>query len=233
MKLIVGAVLITALFACNDKQSERPAPTPKPVPVDTITVGYLALGDSYTAGTNIVTADSYPSQLLQTLKFQGINVSRATVVARAGWTTTRLIAGIKEQNVSGTYDFVTLLIGVNNQYRGIPLDTYQKEFKQLLVTAIDFAGGKKDRVFVLSIPDWSVTPFGGNRAQIALDIDRYNSVNQAESLSAGVTYINITDLSRTFTGPEYLAPDDLHPSGKMYSLWVNKLAPEMVKAIRK
>ncbi len=230
MKLL-AAVLITSLSACSDKQEQLP----KPVPAELKTIShvrYLALGDSYTVGQNVTIAESFPNQLSLSLKSSKVQVDELKIIARSGWTTRDLIEGIKERNFSDSYDFVTLLIGVNNQYRGESLKTYQEEFKQLLATAVEYAKGKKERVFVLSIPDWNATPVGKNENRMAESIDQFNAVNKEESIAAGISYIDITNISRTNSGTEYVADDGLHPSGKMYSLWVTELSPVIEMALR-
>lgn len=228
--IIYAGLFLGTLLGCKDKSMPQPA---NQTDTAVISASYLALGDSYTVGEDVQTAESFPYQLSAKLKPQQIELTPTTVVARTGWTTADLKEGIKEKNVTGTFDVVTLLIGVNNQYRGYPVEEYRSEFQELLAAAIKFTGDKKDRVFVLSIPDWSVTPFGGNEKGVAAEIDAFNSVNKEESFRSGITYIDITPLSRTYTGQQYVAEDGLHPSGKMYSLWVDKLAPEVLKAIKK
>jgi lysophospholipase L1-like esterase len=135
------------------------------------------------------------------------------------------MSAINEKNLTGTYDFVTLLIGVNNQYRGRSIENYREEFKTLLNKAISFAGGDVKKVLVISIPDWGVTPFAKDREadKIAKEIDEFNNINKTESISAGVNYSDITTISRKAKDDATLvAPDGLHPSGKMYTQWVDK-----------
>ncbi|WP_311949657.1 SGNH/GDSL hydrolase family protein [Mucilaginibacter terrae] len=196
-------------------------------------LSYLALGDSYTIGEAVPAVSSFPYQLATALNAQKTKVTAPTIIARTGWTTDELIAAIKDKALTGKYDIVTLLIGVNNQYRGYNADTYRAEFVQLLTTAITYAGGNKKHVFVVSIPDWGVTPFAQSRdrAQIAREIDQYNAINKEETLKAGITYFDITPGSRNAAADAALvASDGLHPSGKMYGEWVGKLLPEVVKA---
>lgn len=198
------------------------------------TLAYLALGDSYTVGRLVPAEDSFPYQLVAKLKSKGVAIAPPTLVAQNGWRTDELIKGIAGSGVTQKFDIVTLLIGVNNQFQGFAIDTYRVEFAQLLNTAIALAKGNKTRVFVLSIPDWGVTPFAAIRgpAKIAVQIDLYNKINREESEKAGVSYIDITDISRDVgNDPAYLAADHLHPSGKMYKLWVNRLERRIRKVL--
>jgi lysophospholipase L1-like esterase len=182
---------------------------------------FLALGDSYTIGESVLEAERWPNQLAEMLRAEGWPVE-VTIVARTGWTTDELAAAIAQTALQGPYQLVSLLIGVNNQYRGRDAESYRLEFRQLLEQAITFAGENVGRVLVLSIPDWGVTPFaaGRDRAQIAQEIDTFNAINRTEAELKGVTYLDVTPLSRQATcDPELVADDGLHPSGKMYAAW--------------
>jgi lysophospholipase L1-like esterase len=196
---------------------------------------YLALGDSYTIGEQVSSDENFPHQTVALLKKQGIAVSKPVIIATTGWTTDELAASIREHNITDTFSFVTLLIGVNNQYRGRDLENYKEEYTQLLDIAIRYASGHTQNVFVLSIPDWGVTPFaeGKDRAQIAKDIDAYNAAKKEITLAHNCHYIDITDSTRkNGTTAEYLAEDGLHPSGKEYKIWAEKLAPEVAKVLK-
>lgn len=198
---------------------------------------YLALGDSYTIGESVKQAESFPYQLQGLLKAQNITVANPKIIAVTGWTTDELQAAIKRENLNGTFGFVTLLIGVNNQYRGYPLTTYKKEFSELLQTAISYAGGNKSRVFVVSIPDWGATPFGKNSGRstqtIASEIDSFNAANQEITLAAGVSYTNITPASRNAaTDLSLVAADGLHPSAKMYAGWAASLSTKVAAVLK-
>lgn len=187
---------------------------------------YLALGDSYTIGEGVADSLRYPNQLKERLAQSGINIENLKIIARTGWTTDELQAGIENDSISPPYNLVTLLIGVNNQYRGRDAENYREEFKILLNKAIGFAGGKSKRVIVISIPDWGVTPFAKERdgKKIAAEIDKFNSINLEETQKSGAFYVNVTSISRLATNdPDLLATDGLHPSGKMYKLWVNEI----------
>ena len=196
---------------------------------------YLALGDSYTIGELVPAAENFPHQLATMLNAQGIKVTEPVIIATTGWTTDELAAAIKERNIQDTFSFVTLLIGVNNQYRGRDLDNYRQEYTQLLDTAIRYANGHVNNVFVLSIPDWGVTPFaeGRDRAQIAKDIDAYNATCKDKTLAHKCHYLDITDSTRkNGTTPAYLAEDGLHPSGKEYKIWAERLTPMVAKVLK-
>jgi lysophospholipase L1-like esterase len=197
---------------------------------------YLALGDSYTIGEAVAQSSCFPYQLATALNSQGIKVSAPKIIAKTGWTTNELQDAIKAEALGGKFDIVTLLIGVNNQYRGNSIDAYRAEFKDLLQQAISFAGGNKAHVFVVSIPDWGATPFGkqsGRGVQnIAREIDAFNAVNKEETLKAGISYTDITPGSRNAaTDNSLVASDGLHPSGLMYKDWVTLLAPSVFKAL--
>lgn len=187
---------------------------------------YLALGDSYTIGESVSQADRFPAQLARRLRQEGIQVEEPEIVARTGWTTDELMNGIAHQPPTGTYDLVTLLIGVNNQYRGRAAEEYRTEFRTLLQRAVAYAGGRTDHVVVLSIPDWGMTRFGKMSRKVSQQIDTFNAINRAEAEQAGAHYVNITPLTRRVPDDDALcAADGLHPSGKLYAQWVELLVP--------
>ncbi len=199
-------------------------------------IRFLALGDSYTIGHDVETDERFPMQLAARLRNTGISIHPPTIIARTGWTTGELKEGIEKAAIAGqSYDIVTLLIGVNNQYRHYPLESYKTEFAELLRMAVDFAGGKKERVFVLSIPDYGVTPFGQGRPNadaIGREIDEFNAANKAITMEHGVAYIDITPISREAPShPDLIAADGLHPSGEMYKRWVDLLLPVVLAAV--
>jgi lysophospholipase L1-like esterase len=190
------------------------------------TYSYLALGDSYTIGESLPLEDNFPHQTVDLLQKKGISITDPEIVAMTGWTTDELMDAISKRSLKSKYDYVSLLIGVNNQYRGRDIATYQKEFEQLLLQAIQFAGDNPQHVFVLSIPDWGVTPFaeGRDRATIASEIDQLNFVNKKISEKYKVHYIGITDGNREVKQDlSLLAEDRLHPSKKEYARWAEKL----------
>lgn len=184
----------------------------------------LCLGDSYTIGEGVDEADRFPSQCVMQLHLKGIFVDKPKIIAATGWTTDELLNAIQKENITGTFDFVTLLIGVNNQYRGRDLDNYRKEFAGLLELSVKFSGGKNSHVVVLSIPDWGVTAFaeGRDRKKIAEEIDAFNLVNKEEALKHGVHYIDITPSTRRH--PDWVVADGLHPDAKEYAVWAGELA---------
>lgn len=198
-------------------------------------VRYLALGDSYTVGRNVEQAQSFPYQLTAKLNQKHILTAAPTLIAQNGWRTDELLKGIEAQAENNIYDVVTLLIGVNNQYQNKDIEVYRTEFASILNKAIALAKGNPKRVFVLSIPDWGVTPFanGRNQAKIAADIDAYNEINKQATKTAGAKYIDVTELSRIGGDAlEYVTTDKLHPSAKMYSWWVDRLLSPIIAAIK-
>ncbi len=188
---------------------------------------YLALGDSYTIGESVPAAGRFPHQLAREL-----GIAEPRIIARTGWTTDELNAAIDAANPQGPYDLVTLLIGVNNQYRGRDAEQYRGEFAALLQRAIGFAGGDAQKVVVVSIPDWGVTPFaeGRDRPKIASELDRYNAINREEATRAGARYADITPISRR-DDTTLVAEDKLHPSARQYTEWVRVILPEAKAAL--
>jgi len=193
---------------------------------------FLALGDSYTIGESVAVADRWPNQLARTLRSRGLAIADPEIIAKTGWTTDELSSAIDAANPHGSYSLVTLLIGVNNQYRGRDAGQYRKEFAALLQRAIGFAGGNAKRVVVVSIPDWGVTLFaeGRDRAKIAAEIDRFNAIAAEETKRAGSKYADITPVSRK--NPTLVGPDGLHPSATMYAQWVSVILPQAEAALR-
>jgi lysophospholipase L1-like esterase len=200
---------------------------------------FLALGDSYTIGERVAENECWPNQLAELIKSslqfrETEGGAKVTILARTGWTTAELWQGIQTAKLEPPYDLVSLLIGVNNQYRDLALDDYRSEFANLVAQSVKFAGANPQRVIVLSIPDWSVTPFaeGRDRAQIAAEIDAFNAVNREQSARVGVCYVDVTPVSRlAISDPSLLAPDGLHPSGRMYSQWTDLALPEAQAAL--
>ena len=189
---------------------------------------YLALGDSYTIGESVSATERWPVQLADTLSALGIPFQSPQIIARTGWTTDELQTALATSELNPPYDWVSLLIGVNNQYRGRSVTSFEPEFQALLEQAIEWSGNRPDRVFVVSIPDWGAMPFaaGRNREQIAQEINTYNEATQRICQKLKVHWIDITPISRQLeTYPEWVASDGLHPSGAQYSAWVNQIFP--------
>jgi lysophospholipase L1-like esterase len=186
----------------------------------TAVLTFLALGDSYTVGERVAAAERWPVQLAAALRSAGVNLGEPRIVAKTGWTTDELSAAIAAERITGTYDFVSLLIGVNNQYRGRSADEYREQFRGLLRQAIGFAGGRAGRVIVLSIPDWGVMPFaeGRDRTKIGREIDEFNAIAKDEAVRASAKWVDITPVSREMK-PGWAADDGLHPSGAQYAAW--------------
>lgn len=188
---------------------------------------FLALGDSYTIGESVEVEMRWPMQLSQALKAQKSTL-KPTLIAKTGWTTDELLEGINQAALDDSYDYVSLLIGVNNQYRGRSVASFEPEFTTLLKRTIALSKNKTDGVFVLSIPDWGVMPFaeGRDRKQIAHEIDAYNARIERICKAYGVRYFNITEISRQASeNADLIAVDGLHPSGAMYAAWVQAILP--------
>jgi lysophospholipase L1-like esterase len=193
---------------------------------------YLALGDSYTIGESVLESERWPNQLAEVLKGTTLEVETVTIIAKTGWTTAELIEGIESTKNTNQYDLVSLLIGVNNQYRGQSLERFETELIQLIKTAIKYSKNGAQRVFLVSIPDWGVTPFAKDRdvEKIALEIQAFNKVIQKQANEFKLPYIDITPISKNAkTDLSLLASDQLHPSGKMYNFWVQKIKKELLK----
>jgi lysophospholipase L1-like esterase len=195
---------------------------------DEVDFRYLALGDSYTIGESVAADETFPELLASELRDQGVNIKRPQIVATTGWTCDDLTQGIIDAPAGEfEYDMVSLLIGVNDQYQGKPFEAYEANFGKLVETAIGLAGGNKDRVFVVSIPDYAFTPFGQRKdpAKISKEIDAYNEVNKKVADDYKILYFDITPISRQgLIEPGLVASDELHPSGKMYASWVDLMA---------
>jgi lysophospholipase L1-like esterase len=198
-----------------------------------MSIRYLALGDSYTIGESVPEGDRFPNQLAALLAQEG-HPTEVKIIARTGWTTSELWDGIQKESLQPPYDLVSLLIGVNNQYRGYDSNEYREEFRFLLEKSIEYAAGDADHVFVFSIPDWGVTPFakGQDATRISNEIDLFNSINREESEKAGAHYVDITPISRqALTDKSYIAPDGLHPSAAMYAQWSGTALPDVLKVL--
>ena len=230
--LIFGLIAI-AVHSCSKKINN---------PSDTTAMGttsqpytYLALGDSYTIGESVNVQDRFPYQAVSLLHGMGVQVHIPDIIATTGWTTQNLIHALDVNPPQNNYTIVTLLIGVNNQYQGKSIPEYKAEFTTLLNRAIQYAANKKNRVFVLSIPDYSVTPFAANSdtARIAREINDFNQVNHTVAIQNGIAWIDITGISRQARSERsLLANDGLHPSGLQYKKWADLLAPLIRQALQ-
>ena len=213
--------------------STNPDPDSSSSPTETNPSLYLALGDSYTIGQSVDSAQRYPAQTAALLNNNGFQFSGINYIAQTGWTTANLQAAIDSKNPQGPFTAVTLLIGVNDQYQQQDTTGYRVRFARLLNSAIALAGNNRQHVFVLSIPDYGVTPFGLNYPNVSGQIDAFNTINKAVTEAYHIAYIDITAISRNDAGDNtMLSPDGLHPSGKQYAQWAAALAPVMEKALK-
>lgn len=235
MKITAVLLLLSVLSGCtnNNLKGMNKSDTTAAAPV----LSYLALGDSYTIGEAVSAQESFPVQLAAELSRLGYPAGAPRIIARTGWTTAELAAALQHTPVNADYDLVTLLIGVNNQYRGYSPDTYRTGFAALLQQAAGFAGGRASRVFVVSIPDWGLTPYGKSSGrdtqQIRKEIDAFNAICKAETLQAGANFTDISAVADQAAAlPALVAADGLHPSGQMYAGWVKLLAPAIALTLR-
>lgn len=225
--LLRPLLLAFLVFCCNSCAVSPPSPAPG---VAAHGVSFLALGDSYTIGEGEEQAARWPVQLAALARDQGLAVQEPTVIARTGWTTAELQAALADAQPSSTYGLVSLLIGVNNQFRGEGVARYRPEFRALLRAAIGFAGGRAGRVVVVSIPDWGQSPFGQqqgrNVAAIGAEIDQFNAVAQDECRQAGVAFVDITPLTRA-AAPDrsQFTRDGLHYSRAQMRQWAERVLP--------
>ncbi|MBA8883704.1 SGNH/GDSL hydrolase family protein [Dokdonella fugitiva] len=193
------------------------------------TATYLALGDSYTIGEGVEADERWPAQLARRLRAHGVALADPALVATTGWTTDELSAAMDAATFAPPYALVSLLIGVNNQYRGRPLDEYRAQFGALLGRAVALAGSPA-RVFVVSIPDWGVTRFaraeGRDGAAVGAEIDAFNAAARAIAADAGIPFVDVTAASRDAGDAEaMLVADGLHPSAAQYALWTDEIVP--------
>ncbi|MCB0398996.1 MAG: SGNH/GDSL hydrolase family protein [Winogradskyella sp.] len=229
-KLVIYLCFIISAFGCNSNDDVSPR-----VPQ---TYSILSLGDSYTIGQSVCETCRFPEQLKDSLtdRFREDDNFNIQVIAQTGWTTTSLINNINSENPANTYDLVTLLIGVNNQYQNKPFSLYEGEFPLLADKAIELARGNVNSVIVISIPDYAFTPFGqgfGFSPTISEEIDQYNSFAENYCNANGITFINITDITRQgLANPNLVASDGLHPSELAYSLFVERLLPLAIEKIQ-
>ena len=224
MKLYLK-ILILSIFAsflsCTAENELVQNTSPK-------TFNYLALGDSYTVGEGVCNTCKFPIQLKDSIsKNASVNTIFTTkIIAQTGWTTSNLKTAIAAQNLDTNYDLVTLLIGVNNQFQGKPFLLYEQEFPELVAIATNKANGDKNRVVVVSIPDYAFTPFGNGSATISNGILQYNTFAKNYCEQNNITFINITDITQLgLQEPNLVANDGLHPSKIAYSKFVERILP--------
>lgn len=233
MKLhIVFILFITSCIACMRDEEIITSPiNNNPDTKNGLT--YLALGDSYTIGQSVAEDQRWPVLFARTMTGNGTTLSKPDIIAKTGWTTANLLSNISSVSAAKPYDLVSLLIGVNNQYQGLSIEQYRAEFRELLLKSINYAGGRSNRVFVLSIPDWGATPAGsGSREVISKEIDQFNAVAKEECQKEKILFIDITPISRKALNDVTLVADDrLHYSGKMRQLWVDEAIPYVRKLL--
>ncbi|MAO65166.1 MAG: lysophospholipase [Balneola sp.] len=225
------AFITLLLFICASCAQD---PDPSGTLPDSSPVSYLALGDSYTIGTGIDTVSNYPHLLSDSLASRGFTVDTTAVIATNGWTTTDLKTGIDSQDPDSSYNLVSLLIGVNNQYQGLDLELYRTEFRELLDQAIAFAGGNRSNVFVISIPNYGVTPFGQSRNPVIIrqELQVYNDIAKEITTEFNIPFVDVTPISELGAEDSSLiAPDNLHPSAKMYAMWVDEMLPTVTQIL--
>ena len=211
------------LFSCKNKARNQS---------DLVPVKYLALGDSYTIGQGVDLAESWPIQLGAKLIENSFSVDKNDIIAQTGWETTDLLNALADSSLED-YNLVSLLIGVNNQFSNRPFETYTTEFDLLLNQAIELVG--VNRTFVVSIPDYGVTPFGSNNSEnIASELDEYNAYAASKCQTLNIPFINITEISRQLGDNNgALAADNLHPSGTQYGKWVEEILPVVLEILEK
>ncbi len=247
-QLILLTLLAPFLLACSADMEpsipQQPSFSKNPEPKDSAeyhkdidqidSIYYLALGDSYTVGANVAAKENFPSQLATAL-FNQIHIPISSeIIAHNGWTTGNLLKAVDQTATNPPYQLVSLLIGVNNQYQGLPFSQYKTEFTKLLKYALKMAGGNTAGVVVLSIPDYAYTPFGQgtNPQNISQELNNYNQFARNTADKMGITFIDITDITRDgLKDPELVAGDDLHPSGKAYKLFVERILPIVVSRV--
>jgi lysophospholipase L1-like esterase len=225
LALVAGTIAICATWGC-----QKPGPAPSTAPSQ-----FLALGDSYTIGESVDASERWPVQLAQRLRdTDQIDLGEPKIIAHTGWTSGDLGFAVDVEDPKGPFQLVTLLIGVNNQFRHASIDEFRTQFADLLRRAIGFAGDDPKHVIVLSIPDWGQTPYARNDdpERIGREIDQFNAVCKSECEKKNVKFIDITPISRhAASDPSLVAPDGLHPSGKMYREWVQQMLPAVKAAL--
>ncbi len=226
-KMSILLPFLMAFWACTNETLEMK----EEMPQKSVTLNYLALGDSYTIGESVNEDERFPYQLFNSAFSVPVEKGEYRIIAKTGWTTKNLLDAMDEASLeSGDYNFITLLIGVNNQYQGKAFEQYEAEFNELMERSIDLLSGDPTRLIVVSIPDYSVTPFAGNSntSKIAEEIKQYNDYNEKVAIEMGAKYVYITDLTQNAKDDlSLLANDQLHPSAKSYGQWVQRILPEL------
>lgn len=226
MRRFVILFICGALFSCQKPAGLEILPTD-----DSTSISWLALGDSYTIGQGVNATERFPAQTLDLLKLRSIKTAQLTYIATTGWTSAELDKSISQQNLA-YYDFVTVLIGVNDQFQGIDTSTYNKNFKSILNRAIQATRGESQHVLVLSIPDYSLTPEGKklDTTKIKREIDLFNSLNKKVAKDYKCQYLDITVLGREAkSNPSWVAKDGLHPSALAYKKWAEQIHPFIIR----
>ena len=235
MKRRLKIILLTfsvglILFNCNSNSDTSSNADGTENPTVPKNFKLISLGDSYTIGQSVCESCRFPAQLKDSLqaRYTELDTFNLEIIAQTGWTTTNLKNAISSADPQTDFDLITLLIGVNNQYQNKPFELYETEFVELVSTAISLVGGDASKLIVVSIPDYAFTPFGNGNPSISQEIDNFNLVNQAITDSIGVSYFDITPISREgLDKPELVASDNLHPSGIQYSRWVELFYDEV------
>lgn len=231
MKVILLLLSIILINACAAPSSSKKTTTTNK---ETSSISYLALGDSYTIGESVPTNQRWPILLTKALKSKGHNIETPIVIAKTGWRTDNLLKAMEAQlDPAIKYDLVSILIGVNNQFQGKSIETYEADLRTLFDQAIAYSKRGKEGLFVLSIPDYGATPYGASRAEsIGKAIDEWNAVYKKVTLEYQLPWHDITPISRKATEDRSLvAGDGLHPSGKMYQLWVDQISTKVIQLI--
>ena len=231
-RFLLISLLLALTISCNNRVTDFMEPPP-PMDEPKQPVQYLALGDSYTIGQSVVASVRYPIQLTNMLNLDTMLLDTTLIIAKTGWRTDDLQRGIDNASLKDTFDLVSLLIGVNNQFQNRPIEQYETEFAELLNQAVALAGGRSNRVFVLSIPDYGYTPFGqSNQEKISTGIDQYNEINKRITEDLNISWFDITPISRNgISNPNLVAADGLHPSGEMYRQWVELIRAEVLSKL--
>ncbi|MAN27966.1 MULTISPECIES: SGNH/GDSL hydrolase family protein [Mesonia] len=236
MRYLSALYLFLFIFSSCGSTSEMSDHEVANISPNSNTISYLALGDSYTIGESVAESERWPVQLADKFRNDGFSIENPKIIARTGWRTDELLEAMNEELGTKKYDLVSVLIGVNNQYQNRDIEQFQQEFKVILQKAIAQCKTGKKGVFVVSIPDYGVTPFAqhSNTKEISNEIAIYNEVCKNISANVGVKYVYITDISKEAEfNSGLIAGDGLHPSGEMYRRWVEKIYSEVRELLNK